>query len=212
MHGCKYCYADFMMKYIKKDAKWGEFVEPKGGICEVLQKELSRYKKDKVLISTVTDPYQPIEGKAELTRKCLKELAQHQFPVTILTKSPLVMRDIDILKKMEWCEVGISITTDKDEIRNLFEPETPSVENRINTLHSLKAAGLKTFAFIGPVLPMNPRNLAVLLKGSIDKMFIDKMNYINKTNDIYKSKGLSEYLIPEYFQNVKNILRSFFSR
>ena len=81
-----------------------------------------------VMISSVTDPYQPMEEKYKLTRRCLEVLLPHQFSVDILTKSPLVLRDLDLLKKFKEMEVGITITTDDDEIRKIFEPNAPPIE------------------------------------------------------------------------------------
>src|SRR3990172_5539619 len=116
-HGCRYCYATFMKKYTGHTEPWGSFVDVKINAPEILQKQLKRAKRGRVLISSVTDAYQPIESKYKLTRQCLEILLQSQFPVDILTKSPLVLRDTDLIKKFKDIEVGITITTNEEKIR-----------------------------------------------------------------------------------------------
>jgi len=94
-HGCVYCYARFMKRFTGHGEEWGEFVDVRVNAPQVLTRELSRTAKGVVLLSSVTDPYQPLEKKYELTRKCLQKLLMYQFPITILTKSTLVLRDLD---------------------------------------------------------------------------------------------------------------------
>ena len=110
---CRYCYARlFMGRYSGHSEQWGEFVDVKVNAPEVLRRQLDKAKKGTVWISSVCDPYQPLEAKYELTRGCLKELARKQFPVNIQTKSKLVLRDLDLLQEFEEIEVGFTITTE----------------------------------------------------------------------------------------------------
>ena len=96
---CRYCYARlFMARYSGHKEPWGEFVDVKINAPEVLRKQLARAKRGTVWVSSVCDPYQPLEAKYELTRRCLEELAKSRFPVTIQTKSKLVLRDLDLLE------------------------------------------------------------------------------------------------------------------
>ncbi len=104
--GCVYCYASFMSRYVGKDINdWGEFVYVKINAPELLQKEIQKLKNKgkglSILFSSVTDPYQGVEAKYQVTRKCLQVLVDYGFEgkVSILTKSQLVTRDIDLLKK-----------------------------------------------------------------------------------------------------------------
>lgn len=212
-HGCKYCYADFIVRKFKKISHpWGEFVQVKVNAADLLRKEIKRKKKGIVLFSSICDPYQPVEAKYKLTRKCLQILLEHQFPVSILTKSKLVLRDTDLFREFEDIEVGLSITTDDDEIRKLFEPRTPSIEERIETLDRLHREGIYTYVFIGPILPQNPDRLAALLKDKVDYVLIDKMNYSNKVKKIYKAHGLEYALEPEYFEDVAPKLEKIFRK
>jgi DNA repair photolyase len=150
-HGCTYCYVPNIM-HIRRD-EWGGFVEVKLNIPRVLAKELKKKEKGTVGISTVTDPYQPIEGRYKLTRYCLEQLLRKDFPVSIITKSPLVTRDIDILKQFSKSEVGITITTLDDDLREMVERDGPSVQSRFGALKKLIEEGIDTYVFLGPLLP-----------------------------------------------------------
>ncbi len=181
-HGCVYCYARFMVKYTKHRMKWGDFVDVKINAPEVLKKQITKLKRGRVTLSTVTDPYQAQERKYEITRKILIELAAYKFPVSILTKSDLVLRDIDILKQFERrdCEVGFSIAALDEDVRKNFEPYAPLIKNRIKALKELFNEGIKTWVFIAPVLPYLTKNtifdLLNEVKDSVDYILIDKLN------------------------------------
>jgi DNA repair photolyase len=91
-----------------------------------------------------------MEAKYRVTRRCLEVLLKHRFPISILTRSPLVLRDIDLLMKFDWVEVGMSVTT--VPVRR-FEPGVPPLKRRIDTLRKLHDAGLRTFVSLAPVVP-----------------------------------------------------------
>ena len=175
-HGCIYCYAKFMKRFSGHKENWGEFVDVKMNAPELLSQEIKKKKKGRVWVSGVCDPYQPLEKKYELTKKCLEILQKNNWPVTIQTKSPLVLRDLELLKKFQEIEVGFTITTDDEEIRKIFEPRTAPINERIETLDKLHQEGIKTFAMIAPLLP-KAENLVPKLKGKVDYVIIDKMNY-----------------------------------
>jgi DNA repair photolyase len=189
-HACTYCYARFMKRFSGHKEPWGEFVDVKINAADLLRLEVTKKKRGKVWISGVCDPYQPLEAKYALTRKCLEILAQNNWPVIIQTRSPLVLRDIDILKEMPCLEAGLSITTADDAMRKLFEPDAPPIEDRIKTLDQLHSAGVKTYAMVAPVLP-GADGLAELLKGKIDYLLIDRMNY-HYADWVYRKYGLAE--------------------
>jgi DNA repair photolyase len=134
-------------------SKWGEFVEVKRNIPNVLAKELKSKKRGVVGISLTTDPYQPAEEKYKLTRFCLEQLSKHDFPVNILTKSPLITRDLDILTNFKELEVGLTITTIDDIKRKTMEPNAPPIESRISALEMISSQGIITYAFLGPLYP-----------------------------------------------------------
>lgn len=197
-HGCTYCYARFMKRFTRHKEKWGQFVDVKINAVSLLQREIQKRRIGKVWISGVCDPYQPLEVQYELTRGCLGVLLAYDWPITIQTKSPLVLRDIDLLKQFTDCEVGLSITTAHDGIRRLFEPNVPPINKRIETLAKLHSAGLQTFAMIAPILP-EAEQLISRLKGNVDYILIDKMNY-HYADWVYKKNKLEYALSEEFFQ------------
>ncbi|MEK6713786.1 MAG: radical SAM protein, partial [Nitrospirota bacterium] len=176
-----------------------------------LQKQLRRGDKSgNIIISSVTDPYQPVEGKYKLTRQCLEVLLPYQFSISILTKSPLVLRDIDLFKKFGDIEVGITITTDDEKIRKVFEPYAPPIGARIKAIKTLHDNGIKTYAFIGPVLPMNPDALIEKLRPHVDSVIIDRMNYTSKTLQIYRNMNMTKWLDRGFTDDVVRRLKDGF--
>jgi DNA repair photolyase len=162
------------------------------------------------MLSSVTDPYQPVEAKFRITRKCLEVLALYQLPVDILTKSPLVLRDIDIISELKEAEAGLTITTDDDGIRKIFEPAAPSIPARIEALKKLHKAGINTYVFIGPILPMNPESLARKIKPYVNRILIDRMNYTNKTKMLYRKHKIEKWLDEEFTEKIiSRLIKSF---
>lgn len=178
MHGCTYCYATYMKRFTGHREAWGTFVDVKQNAVPLLQRELRRKKPGRVWLSGTCDPYQPIEEQTNITRECLRLLTQHRWPVTIQTKSPLILRDLDILEKSQGIDVVITITTADDAIRKIFEPHAPSIQNRLQALTELHTTGIPTSAMIAPLLP-NSEELLPQLQNIVDYIIIDKMNYKN---------------------------------
>lgn len=175
-HACTYCYARFMKKFTGHKEKWGEFVDVKINASELLENEIKMKKKGEIWISGVCDPYQPLEKKYQLTRRCLEILSKYDWPVFIQTKSPLVLRDIDIIKKFKHIDVGFSIGTADEEMRKIFEPHAPSISSRLNALKTLHENGVRTYVMIAPVLP-GAEKLPELIRDIVDYIIIDKLNY-----------------------------------
>ena len=99
-------------------------------------------------------------------------------------------------------EVGITITTDDDKIREIFEPNAPSIETRIHALKELSENGIKTYAFIGPLLPLNPEALAEKIGPYIQSVLIDRMNYASKTRKIYEARKLKQWLDYDFVDEI----------
>jgi len=180
-HGCVYCYARFMGRWGgHAHEKWGSYVDVKINALERLQTEVPKKSMGNVLLSSVTDPYQPLERKYELTRGSLELLLERQFHVSILTKSDLVLRDLDILRKFDTIEVGFTLTAYSDIARKAFEPGASPVENRLAALKELSDEGIPTWAFIGPVLPYITEDglepLLDELAGCVNRILIDRLN------------------------------------
>jgi DNA repair photolyase len=180
---------------------WGEFVDVKVNAAELLRQEITKKKRERVWVSGVCDPYQPLEEKYRLTRQCLEILARNTWPVIIQTRSPLVLRDIDILREARDFEVGFSVTTADDTIRKLFEPGAPPINDRIQALDELHKAGIRTYAMVAPVLP-GAEGLAALLKGKVDYVLIDRMNY-HYADQVYRKYGLEDKRADDYFFRIQ---------
>ena len=196
-HACTYCYARYMKKFTGHREPWGTFVDVKFNAPELLEKEIGRKKKDTVWVSGVCDPYQPLERRYELTRQCLRILIGHGWPVVIQTRSPLVLRDLDILREAHNVEVGFSVTTADDDIRRLFEPYAPPIQERVSALSELHRSGIRTYAMIAPLLP-GAENLIELLAGSVDYVLVDRMNY-HYADFIYLKHRLEGKRVEGYF-------------
>lgn len=189
--GCKYCYAIFITKWKHSDEKWGEFLDVKINAPELFKKELERLEKryksrdfGSIFFSSVTDPYTSQEARYQLTRKCLAVLVGFGYKgeVSILTKSPLVVRDIDLLKKLD-SEVGITVTTSDDQVVRFLEGKAPSASVRIKALKKLCDEGVPVYAFVGPLLPYftvreeKLRELFGKLKeAGVKELFIEHIN------------------------------------
>lgn len=179
-HGCIYCYARFMRRFTghNKDV-WGQFVDVKVNIAELLKKELTKNPKlGAILLGSVTDAYQPVEKKYGITKAILEVLVHYQYPLSILTKSDLVLRDIDILTRISNCEVGLTITSLDKKYSKVIEPLAVSPDRRLEALSRLHKAGIKTYAFIGPVLPgiTDLTEMLARLAGNVDFVMIESLN------------------------------------
>lgn len=160
--GCAYCYAAFFVSTKEKRETWGLWVDVKSNAVADLAKKRVLFDKT-IYMSPVTDPYQPIEAKIELTKRILETLADpdRQPRLVIQTRSPLVARDIDLFRQFKHLRVNMTVTTDSDEIRKRFEPACPSNDRRLEAIAEIKAAGLRTSITVTPMLPLeNPEKFA----------------------------------------------------
>jgi len=149
-HSCLYCYAKFMCQWKPESyGKWGSWVEVKINAPELVKE---KYVDGWVYMSSVSDPYQPIEKELKLTRKVLENLDK-RIKLSILTKSDLVLRDIDVFKKFKNIEVGLTINSFDGALKKIFEPFSPPNEKRIKALKILKDNKITTYTFISPIIP-----------------------------------------------------------
>ena len=181
-HGCSFCYARAFQSFIGREADddFQNHIMIKSNAAEALEAQLDklarRFKGSMdevrryvglVAIGTATDPYQPIEGKALITRECLKVLAKYHISVTITTRSPLILRDLGILTEMKTASVNISMTTLSRDITRKLEPETSFPEKRLETLQQLRENGISAGVFIAPILPYitdNVKDMEALIR------------------------------------------------
>lgn len=157
---CAYCYASFMGRFVGEPIEaWGDYLSVKVNAVEVFHADLQRLPAAKrnatIFLSSVTDAWQGPEKKYKLTRTILEILRDNHYPglVSILTKSPLVLRDADVIATLPQTEVGITITATDDHIGRFMEARAPLASERLRTLAALNSAGIATYAFIGPLLP-----------------------------------------------------------
>jgi DNA repair photolyase len=209
-HACRYCYAESYTKRFTKHAEsWGDFVDAKINAPSILSREVKKKLKGTVYLSSLTDPYQPLEGKYKLTRRLLEILLQHQFPISIQTKSTLVLRDLDLIRQFHNREVGFTITTLNDDIRRAFEPYSSSTIEKLEALKQLKLNEVTTFVFFGPILPyLSDQTLEDyfhrIAQAGVDYVNVDKLNlkpglWANLERFVQKD-------FPELHKEWKNIL------
>ena len=178
-HACAYCYAPCVLRIPRE--QWGNVIEVKTNIPAVLAKELRTKKPGVVGISTVTDPYQPLERTYRLTRLCLEQLVSSGFPAHIQTKSVLVIRDIDLISQFSDAQVMMSIGTLDDRERRLLEPFASSIPERLAALKKLGDAGVTISVFFGPVYPTItaediPQILNAFQASGVSELWIDSLN------------------------------------
>ncbi len=178
-HACAYCYAPCVLRIPREH--WGNRIEVKTNIPVVLRKELKTKEPGVVGISTVTDPYQPLEQKYRLTRLCLEQLLHHGFPAHIQTKSSLVERDSDLISRFSDAQVMMSIGTLNDHERRLLEPFTSPIPDRLSVLRKLSDTGIKTAIFFGPIYPTIteediPSILEKFKDSGVSEIWVDRLN------------------------------------
>jgi len=211
-HKCVYCYARYICRWIKEDSEWGDFVHIKINAPQLAKRDSMGKNGEKIVFSTVCDAYQPLESKYEITRGILENL-NPRLKIGILTKSPLVTRDIDLLKKFDDTEVGLTIITLDEKIRKRFELKSPAVKSRVNALQQLHDEGIKTFAFIGPIMPYitDLENIMQELSPFVDSFGFEDLNLAAAKNQIlavidrdFGSELLEKYKhIPPSYWNEK---------
>jgi len=209
-HNCIYCYARFMKRFTGHSEPWGEFVDAKVNAVELLAKEVRKKKKGTVWISGVCDAYQPAEEKHRLTGRCIEILVENAWPLVVQTKSPLVLRDIELFRRAADAEVGFTITTADERIRKIFEPGAPTLEKRIEALGMLHEAGIRTYVMVAPILPGADR-LAEKLMGRTDYALIDRYNY-HYADWAYKKYGMGWAREDSFFQQKGEELRDAFEK
>ncbi|MDO8551517.1 MAG: radical SAM protein [bacterium] len=180
-HNCLYCYARFIKRFTNHSEPWGNFVDARINIAEVLKKQIKfpKFHQGQIYISTVTDPYQPLEEKYKLTRECLEVLADYPVSVSLLTKSDLILRDLDLIKQFKNIDVNFTINTLDDEWKKLVEPNSSSVAQRLAAARKLSSEGITVYAMMGPFWPFftDPEKLFKKFKEvGISKVFTESFN------------------------------------
>lgn len=222
-HRCIYCYARYMKKFTNHSENWGEFVDVKINAPDLIPKNTTKFNNKIIFLSSVTDPYQPIEEKYKLTRKILEKLVFLKPHLCIQTKSNLVLRDIDLIKKFKKREVGFTITTLNENLKKEIEPYSSSISEKLSALKILNEENIENFIFIGPILPFftdwkeiinKTKNFVYFymfenLNLSNIEVWLSIKNWLLK----YHKNLLEDYrnncFSYEYWENLKNEIKNF---
>ena len=179
LFGCTYCYAAFFSHSAGERDEWGRWIKVKENAIDLLARRGPGSLDGKLIyMSSVTDPYQPIERKLKLTRRLLEILAERHRPkLVVQTRSPDVVRDCDLFGRIEEnggrVQVNITVTTDDEEIRRTFEPSCPSNPTRLHAISDVQAAGVQSCITMTPLLWVSqPYTFVDNLLGTGVKRFI----------------------------------------
>lgn len=190
-HKCIYCYAEFMKRFTgHMHEEWGDFVDIK--ICNN-RVALDRLEGSSILFGSVTDAYNQYEKKYKITRKILSEFVGFHAKIDILTKSDLVVRDIDLLKKIPDIRVGFSINSLDEEFLRKTEPFASSALRRIRAMQTLRDSGIRTYLFMSPIFP------------GITK-FVDLIEAVDMCSDsfYFENLNLRGAYMPRVFKFIAN--------
>ncbi len=181
-HACAYCYARFMQRFHPHAEPWGAYVDVKTNAVEVLERQLRRLPPGDVFVSSACDGWQPLEQERCLTRECCRLLVRHGFQVNALTKSALILRDLDVFAGSS-AQIGVTVTSFDQRVVSLWEPHASPVADRFRILEEARAAGLTTSIMFGPLLPFisdSYESVYTLLERaatlSVDKIWVDAFN------------------------------------
>jgi len=176
VHRCTFCYVRHFEQRADRpsDDRYGTSIRVKINVADVLRKELARpsWKREHVAIGAATDPYQPAEGRYRLTRACLRELAAASTPIRIITRGPMIVRDLDVLQEASRradVAVTFSIPTLDEEVWRRTEPSTAHPRQRLRALKTLVDGGVRATVGMAPILPGisdRPEQLAEVVRAA----------------------------------------------
>jgi DNA repair photolyase len=214
--GCDFCYAAVRADFSRAleglpEHTWGRWVDVKVNAAEVLREEVKHAPPGIVRFSPiVTDPYQPAERRFRITRQCLGVLLEAGFTPVILTRAARVADDLELLARFPQAAIGLSIPTDDDAMREIFEPGGDPIGDRLAVLRQARALGVHTFAVVQPMLPMDPDKLVDELAPWISAVRIDRMHFPERSRHLYQEHGLAHAMAPEFFVDLAARLRAGF--
>ena len=203
-HGCIYCYAEFMKRFTNHGGEnWGEFLDIKQVKLDKVKPE--KYNAKTILISSVTDPYLPLEMKYRNTRKILEKLVETKAQVVILTKSRFVVRDIDLFKQFENIQVGISLNSLDKTFTKDIEPLASPPNDRIKALQEISQNNITTYVFISPVFPKITDYQAIIAQTREFTNYYRFENLNFRSHNIPRIIKLIEKKYPEFLEYYKQI-------
>lgn len=202
-HGCKYCYASFMKRFTGHKEEWGTFIDIKRCSKKLNKKKLEHKR---IFLSSVTDCYNPYEKEYENTRNLLEQLIDIDCYLSISTKSSLILRDIDLLKKMKHLEVSISINTIDEKFKTDMD-NASSIKERLETLKVLHENGIYTILFMSPIFPYitDFKRIIEVSKDYVDKYWFENLNLRGSYKSIILNYVSENY--PEYLSDYEDIYK-----
>lgn len=176
---CSYCYVPKFPNGRHESFEWGGWVEVKINAPDLIRRARAEIFGARIFFSSATDPYQYLELKYRLTRRCLLELLRYEpAHLTMHTRSHLIFQDIELLKRFGGrLSVGVSLTTDDEEVRREFEPKAPSIARRLQLIRRLAEEGIDVYVSMAPLLPCHPRRLVSLVVPYVERIWIDNMRW-----------------------------------
>lgn len=173
-HGCKYCYACFMKRFTGHNEEWGSFVDVKHCNKPI---SIKRLTNKSVFLSSVTDCYNEYEEEFCITRDILKQLSEIDCELSISTKSKLILRDVDLLKKCKTLKVSMSVNTLDENFKDDMD-NASSITDRLETLKELHNNGIYTVLFMSPMFPVitNFKEIVEISKGFVDEYWFENLN------------------------------------
>lgn len=179
--GCTYCYAAFFARDQEKQDTWGQWVEVKENAVALIRRMRTPIAGRSIYLSSVTDPYQPVERRLGLVRAILEELLPAQPRLVVQTRSALVTRDIDLLRRFDHVRVNLTVTTDSEAVRRAFEPQCPPNAARIAAAAEVSAAGIDTGITMTPLLPLeDPEAFATQLRDTGVRRFVVQPMHVGR--------------------------------
>lgn len=225
--GCPFCYVRALPIAMKgAGAPWGSWVVAKVNLAERLRTELlamrqnARIERATVFMSSATDPYQGMERKLRITRGAIEAFVENPVRRVLLqTRSPMVERDIDLLKRLgARVMVSITLETDDDAVRRAITPTSPSVERRLKTARLMRCEGIPVQLAISPMLPNNPERFAMIADQAADRVIIDsyfagdgsggRRSQALGIAELYKRLGYEGWFRPGAEQHLREVMRA----
>ncbi len=152
--GCRYCYAMALPQNRRPRSEWGRWFAAKQNAVALAERQAPKLAGQAIYLSSVTDPYLPVERSLKLTRGILESILPYQPKLVVQTRGPLVTRDRDLFVRFDAIRVNISIPTDNEAIRQRFEAKAPPLERRWTALKLLREAGIPVGICVTPMLPL----------------------------------------------------------
>lgn len=176
--GCGvYCYVAESPIGLHAGKRWGTWVKAKANAAEALRRDLAAIRDPsavRVFMSSATDPYQPAEARLRITRSVLETFAEHPVGLLVVqTRSPHVEKDFDVLERLPFAWLSMTVETDDDAVRRALTPTCPSIDRRLTTMRRARERGIKVQAAVSPMLPANIDRFADILTESADRVIVD---------------------------------------